>query len=115
MSSKCKDKSNNNNTKDALDKFFAKFKLPMLTEEQQESLGKNIQEKEVSETVAQMRNGKSPDHDAVPAEWFKDFRDNLAPYVTRTYSVDTAHRLRETMSLASISLILGKKKQEQQS
>ncbi len=74
-------KSNSNNTKDTLDKFFAKIKLPTLTEEQQKSLGKPIQEKEILEAIALMRSGKSPGPDGMPVEWFKAFRDKLTPYL----------------------------------
>lgn len=105
-------KSNNNSTKEVLDKFFSKIKLPTLNEEQQKSLGEPIQEKEILEAINLMRSGKSPGLDEMPVKWFKAFRDKLTPYLARTYnySFDTAHHLPETMSLASISLILKKDK-----
>ncbi len=58
-----------------------------------------------------MRSGKSPGHDGMPVEWFKALRDKFTPYLARTYNYnfDTAYHLPETMSLASVSLILKKK------
>lgn len=104
--------SDNNCTKEELDKLFSKIHLPTLTEEQQRYLGKPIQEAEILQAISLMRSGKSPGPDGLPVEWFKAYKDKLTPYLAKTfnYSFNIAHHLPETMSLANICLILKKDK-----
>lgn len=92
--------------------FSKKIKLPTLTEEQQTSLGKPIEENEILKAMTLMHSGKAPGPDGFPVEWFKAFKDRLIPYLGRTYnySFNTAHHLPESLSLANICLILKKNK-----
>ena len=59
-----------------------------------------------------MRSGKAPGPDGFPNEWFKTVKNKLCPRLVKTYnySFNIADHLPETMSLASISLILKKSK-----
>uniref|UniRef100_H2MR45 Reverse transcriptase domain-containing protein n=1 Tax=Oryzias latipes TaxID=8090 RepID=H2MR45_ORYLA len=105
-------KSENVSTKEDMDRYFSQIKLPTLSEEQQEILGRPIEEKEILKAISLMHSGKSPGPDGFPVEWFKAFKDRIVPYLLRTYnySFNTAHRLPETMTQANICLILKKGK-----
>lgn len=105
-------KSENISTKEDLDKFFSQMKLPTLTDEQQEILGRPIEKEEIFKAISLMHSGKSPGPDGFPVEWFKSFKEKIVPYLLKTYnySFSTAHHLPETMTQANICLILKKNK-----
>lgn len=59
--------------------FLSSLKLPKLTEEQNESLIKDITTQELLTEITKLKLNKSPSTDGFTAEWYKKLKEQLAP------------------------------------
>lgn len=59
--------------------FLSSLKLPKLTEEQNESLIKDITTQELLTEITKLKLNKSPGTDGFTAEWYKKFKEQLNP------------------------------------
>lgn len=73
-------------TSSMITKFLDKIKLPQLTEEQLGTLNSPLTALEVSQTIDSLPNNKSPGPDGFTGDYFKTFRNILAPNLTEIYN-----------------------------
>lgn len=93
------------------DSFFSSFTVPSIDPASNLQLEEPITLEEIRRAAGRMQCSKSPGPDGFPIEFYRKFMDRIAPLLLKMllYSVDTAS-LPQTMSQASISLILKKNK-----
>ncbi|CAG8767646.1 1086_t:CDS:1, partial [Racocetra fulgida] len=75
--------------KDNIDSNLARKitdELPSITEDQNNSLIETITCEEVSNTIAQLKNDKSPGIDGLPFEFYKKFQEKLVPLLGKIFN-----------------------------
>lgn len=63
------------------------LQISVLPDEVAASLEVPFTDKELATAIASFPNGKSPGPDGLPAEWYKQYLDILAPRLLRLYGV----------------------------
>uniref|UniRef100_A0A8C5R1L2 Reverse transcriptase domain-containing protein n=1 Tax=Leptobrachium leishanense TaxID=445787 RepID=A0A8C5R1L2_9ANUR len=77
-----------------------------LSEAESEAMGRPITMEEIQEAIRVAKNNKSPGPDGFPSEYYKSFRDILAPHWLSTFNAVTdGARLHQATLAASISLL----------
>ena len=88
-----------------------KIEFPQIPEDKEEMLGAPITTAEVQKAIKSLQSCKSPGPDGFTSEYYKSFSIFFSPYLTDMYNEAFAlGRLPDTLSEASISLLLKKDK-----
>lgn len=101
------------NTADSshLDGFFDSLDIPTVHPDFVEDLERNITVEELTTAAISMQCGKCPGPDGYPAEFYKKFLHKLAPILIDMFNESfESLKLPQTLTQASISLILKKNK-----
>lgn len=69
---------------EAMKQFLSACQLPTLTERDQSSLGLEIPEEDIRQTISSLKNGKSPGPDAICNEFYKKFANIITPFLLRS-------------------------------
>lgn len=87
--------------------FFANLTMPTLKPEFKDQLEEQISVEEIKLSIVAMQSGKSPGPDGYPVEFFKVFKDSLAPLLRYMYIESFGvSLLPPTLRQANISLLL---------
>ena len=62
-----------------MDKFLVKYNLPKLTEEEAESLNRQLTDSEIKAVIKKLLAHKSPGSDGFTGEFYKAFKKELIP------------------------------------
>ena len=93
------------------DSFFGKFDIPTIDNETAIDLEKAISIEEIINAINSMQSGKSPGPDGFPSEFFKKFKNQLAPILLSVFEESfNSGSLPPTLRQAVISLIPKKEK-----
>lgn len=94
-----------------LDNFFMSLNLPSVSPELSKNMDSNITIEELTIAAKSMQGGKCPGPDGYSLEFYKKFLHKLAPILVDMFNESIGlHKLPQTLSQASISLILKKNK-----
>lgn len=94
-----------------LDSFFNSLDIPTVHPDSVNDLERNITVEELTTTVKSMQCGKCPGPDGYTAEFYKKFLHKLAPILIDMFNESfESLKLPQTLTQASISLILKKNK-----
>lgn len=73
-------------TQSIIDNFLSRIQLPTISPEQLEMLFHPITTQEISQVIASLPNLKSPGCDGFSNEYYKIFKDNLAPPLAQVFN-----------------------------
>lgn len=94
-----------------MNKFFAQFELPILSEKQKTILNSPITKTELIKAIKSLQNGKSPGPDGFCCEFYKQFQDILVEPLLNMFNHSfISEEFPQTMKEANISVILKKGK-----
>ena len=68
-----------------MDKFLEKYNLPKLNEEETESLNRPITADEIEAIIKKLATHKSPGPGSFTGEFYKAFKEELAPILRRLF------------------------------
>lgn len=88
-----------------METFLNNCNLPSLTEDERDSLNKDISLEELKSTVNSLKNSKTPGPDGLPSELYKKFNEILSPYLLRTFEDALTNGLPSTFNEAIITVI----------
>lgn len=69
-----------------MESFFSSIDLPKLTSEEADMVSSPITEEEIKNTIAQLKNNKSPGTDGFSGEYYKAFVGELTPILCNAYN-----------------------------
>lgn len=97
-----------------IDLFLDKIQFPNITQDQQELLEGPLTTAEILQAIKSLQNGKAPGPDGFSCDFYKAFSSKLAPLLTDVFlESHTNLKLPQTLSQATISVILKKDKDAQ--
>lgn len=98
-------------TEDDFDSFFSRLTIPTPNQEAVTKLGQPITLAELNAAIQSLQGGKCPGPDGYSSEFYKKFKDKLAPLLLDMYNESfTLGELPQTLNQATISLLLKKGK-----
>ena len=68
-----------------MDKFFKKYNLPILNQEEIENLNRPITSTEIETVVKNLPTNKSPGTDGFGGEFYQKFREELTPILLKLF------------------------------
>lgn len=91
--------------------FFDSCNLPILSQEDRDFLNAHLSIMDIQQTISTLKCGKAAGPDGYPAEFYKEFRDLLTPYLLKMYTqANLDGTLPPTLNEAIITVILKKRK-----
>uniref|UniRef100_A0A3P9JK99 C2H2-type domain-containing protein n=1 Tax=Oryzias latipes TaxID=8090 RepID=A0A3P9JK99_ORYLA len=96
-----------NPSEQSINSFLNNINLPKLNEDQITNLDSPLSLSELHEALSLMPNGKAPGPDGFPAEFYKEFWEQLAPTFYKTVKfINESQSLSPNMNSANIILLL---------
>lgn len=94
-----------------MNSFLDNLELPSIEPGDREGLDRTLTQSEITTAIGDMRTGKSPGPDGYPPEFFKKFKDKLAPIMLEVFNESLGNgSLPPTLTQAKITLLLKKDK-----
>lgn len=94
-----------------MNSFLDNLELPSIEPGDREGLDRTLTQSEIITAIGDMRTGKSPGPDGYPPEFFKKFKDKLAPIMLEVFNESLGNgSLPPTLTQAKITLLLKKDK-----
>lgn len=87
--------------------FLTKIEVPKITDYHRQGLNNPITAQEIDWAIDNLKSGKAPGTDGLSSEFYKAFRDFLAPYIKKLFVYCTQlDKIPDTWKLAKPALIL---------
>ena len=94
-----------------LDTFFSNLNIPTIDSDSKERLEQNLTLEEINNSIMSLQSGKAPGADGFPTDFYKKFKDKLAPLLLSVYEEALENNIfPPTLCQASITLLLKKNK-----
>ena len=94
-----------------MNRFLDNLEIPTIEPGDREGLDRPLTQSEITAAIGDVQTGKSPGPDGKPPEFFKKFKDKLAPIMLEVFNESLGKgSLPPTLTQAKITLLLKKDK-----